>query len=235
MTALLFLGFVGAVAVTVALVLRVGLSGRSWFAAVGLLALWLIYVGTLSWSGIIADPARRPPAILYIIGPVMLFVFLVAVRSKAAGRFAAAVPLGLLIGLQVFRIGVELFLHQLWGEGLVPRMLTYAGANVDIWIGLSAPLVAWLATRGLTGLRVAQVWNVAGLLALANVILRSALTSPGPLHMIDAEVVNSAIGSYPYTFIAGFLAPLAITLHVLALRAIASRRTTPNRMKELHA
>jgi len=48
-----------------------------------------------------------------------------------------------------------LFLHQLYGEGIVPRMLTYEGANVDIIIGLTAPLAAWASTRGKIGLRLA--------------------------------------------------------------------------------
>ena len=69
--------------------------------------------------------------------------------------------------------------------------------------------------------------RVVGLIALANVIVRSALTSPGPLHLLDAEVVNRAIGTFPYTFIAGFLAPLAVTLHVLALRSISARLALP--------
>jgi len=30
------------------------------------------------------------------------------------------------------------------------------------------------------------------------------------------------MGMFPYTFIPGFLAPLAVTLHVLAIRAIAT-------------
>ena len=34
---------------------------------------------------------------------------------------------------QCFRIGVELFLHQLWMDGLVPQMQIFEGANVDIY------------------------------------------------------------------------------------------------------
>ena len=71
--------------------------------------------------------------------------------------------------------------------------------------------MAWLSTRGRGGLYAALAWNVIGLLALANVVVRSALTSPGPLHLLDTEVVNRAIGTFPYTLIAGFLAPLAVT------------------------
>ena len=63
-------------------------------------------------------------------------------------------------------------------------------------------------------------WNVLGLLSLANAAASAVLT--GPLKLISTEVPNLAMGMFPYTFIPGFLAPLAITLHVLAIRAIAT-------------
>ena len=58
-------------------------------------------------------------------------------------------------------------------------MLTFEGANLDILIGLTAPLAAWLATRGRGGLLAAlDLGTVLGLVSsLVNVIARSALTS----------------------------------------------------------
>jgi uncharacterized membrane protein len=107
-------------------------------------------------------------------------------------------------------------------------MLTFAGANVDIYIGVSAPLIAWLSTRGRLGMRIALLWNVLGLLALANVVTRTVLTTSGPLNLIHTEVPNLLFGKFPYMFIPGFFVPLAIVLHVLAIRAISSRLHTAN-------
>ncbi len=222
-TATLFLVFVAAVATGVEGIVAWRLPAR---AAVGIgiaLSLWLTWVGVLGWSGAIADATRRPPAILAIAVPVFVFVLFAVVRSRSAGRLVLTVPLPILIGAQAYRVAVELFLHRLWIEGLSPRMLTYDGANVDLWIGASAPVAAWLSTRGRGGERVALAWNVVGLFSIANVVVRSVLTSPGPLRLLDTDVVNRVAGSFPYTFIPGFLAPLAITLHVLALRSIAAR------------
>lgn len=234
-TATLFLAFVAALALLVVFVAAWRFRARTATAIAIGLPLWLAYVGALSWSGLIADTTLRPPAIFYVVGPVVLFVMIVMVRSKAGGRLALAVPLWALLGLQVYRIGVELFLRQLWAEGLVPRMLTFEGANVDLWIGITAPVAAKLSTCGRRGRQIALAWNAIGLLSLANVIVRSALTSPGPLNLIHAEVANHAIGTFPYTFIAGFFAPLAVILHVLALRSIAARRPTPAVPKGLPA
>jgi len=107
-------------------------------------------------------------------------------------------------------------------------MLTYEGGNADILIGATAPLMAWLSTKGRPGMRLALLWNALGLLSLANVAFRAMMTAPGRLNFIHAEVPNTAIGTFPFTYIAGFFAPLALALHVLAIRALRMRYMRQN-------
>jgi hypothetical protein len=95
---------------------------------------------------------------------------------------------------------------------------------VDIYIGASAPVIAWLSTRGRRGLRIALAWNALGLLALTNVVVRAVLTAPGPLNLLHTEVPNRMMGTFPFLLIPGFFVPLAVVLHVLAIRAINSQR-----------
>lgn len=203
-------------------------AGFRWLprrAATGLalgLAAWLGWVALLAASGMLADTARRPPAVLYLAAPLGILLLIVA--ATRLGRAAAlAFPLPLLIGAQAFRIGVELLLHTLWKDGLVPRMLTFEGANLDILVGLTAPLAAWAVTRGRPGMLAALGWNLAGLALLGNVVLRAVLTAPGPLNLIVTEVPNRLPGLFPYAWLPGFLAPLALVLHVLAIRALRRR------------
>ncbi len=223
MIAKLFLGFVALMAgIAVALVARY-MSGRSalWLAA-GLLV-WFIYAGLLGYLGIIQNTTMRPPGIALIIVPVLVCLFLfivIVVRSDAGARLALAFPLWIILGTQSFRVGVELFLHRLWIDGLVPKMLTFKGANVDIYIGASALVIAWISTRGRLGMKLALAWNVLGLLALTNVVIRAVLTAPGPLNLIRTEVPNRMMGTFPFLFIPGFFVPLAVVLHVLAIQSI---------------
>jgi hypothetical protein len=223
MTAAAFLVGTGLLALLVVLTAGRYLGASAARFALAGLGGWLVYVGTLSAVGVVSNPALKPPGVLYILIPLIAFVALFAARSKRGGAVAQALPIGLLMGAQVFRVGVELGLHRLWQQGLVPKLMTFEGGNVDIFIGLSAPVVAWLMYRGKIGWRVAITWNVLGLLALVNVIVRSALTAPGPLNFIHSEVPNLAIGTFPYTCIAGFFAPLAVMLHVLSIRHLRSR------------
>ena len=198
MTPTLFLGFLALMAALVVALSARYLKGPTAFAIGVGLFIWLIYVGLLGYLGVIGNATMRPPGIAFIFVPVVLFLvfFIVRVRSSAALAF----PLWIILGMQSFRIVVELFLHQLWIEGLIPRMLTFAGANVDIYIGASAPLIAWLSTRGRLGMRLALLWNVLGLLALANVVTRAVLTTSGPLNLIHAEVPNLMFGKFPFMF-----------------------------------
>ncbi|SHG78133.1 hypothetical protein [Bradyrhizobium erythrophlei] len=219
MTAQMFLTYLVFVVAAVIGVSAAYLPRQMTFAIIAGLAIWLAYVGLLSALGYVRDPSLRPPGIVWLVGPFLLFVVFV-VRSNMGAWVAAAIPLWLILGFESFRIGVELLIHRLREDGLVPKLLTYAGGNVDMFVGLSAPIIAWIATRERPGLRLAMGWNVLGLLSLANVATSSMLT--GPLKLISTQVPNVAMGFFPYSFIPGFLAPLAVTLHVLAIRAIAT-------------
>ena len=229
MVAILFVGFVGlVVAIAAALIARY-LNRRTAFGVLAGLSVWFAYVGLLAYFGVVRNVKMRPPGTAFLLLPIVLFLLVSIVfflRSSAGAYIALAFPLWILLSAESFRIGVELFLHQLWIDGVVPKMLTFEGANVDIYIGLSAPLIAWLSTRGRWGMGFSLIWNLLGLLALSNVVIRAVLTSPGPMNLIHAEVPNRLFGTFPFLFIPGFFVPLAVVLHLLAIRALRSRLHT---------
>jgi hypothetical protein len=227
LTSILFLGFVAFMTTVAGAIVARYLNRTAAFTFLGCLSVWFSYAGLLGHFGVIRNITTRPPGVIFLVGPVALFlaVSVVPVLGSTTGkRIALAFPLWILVGLQCFRIGVELFLHQLWIDGLVPKMLTFAGANVDIYIGASAPLIAWLTTRGRVGVNIALAWNFLGLIALANVVARALLTAPGPLNLIHAEVPDRMFGTFPFLFIPAFFVPLGVVLHVLAIRSILSRQ-----------
>ena len=215
MTAALFLAFVAAVAAgVVAAAARYG-SGRAAVAVAAGLAAWFACALAISLGD---GAAAHPPRV-----GVPVAVFLVVFVVGFSGRVAAAVPLRLVLAAQAFRVGVELLLHRMWVDGVIPRTLTFAGANVDVYVAATAPLAAWVATRGRAGLWAAAAWNVAGLLALANVVARAVVAAPGPLHRGGAEVPNLMFGTAPYSLVPAFFVPVAVALHAVALRAIGRR------------
>lgn len=219
----LFLLYVGTIATIVAVTLARTLSTRGAVAGLGFLTLWLGYATALGYAGVVGNQSLPVPGVFILVAPIVVFVSIVLVRSLVGGHLASRIPLALLIGLQAFRIGVELTLHRLWELGSVPKLMTLGGSNIEILIGLSAPLFAWIATRGSGGRRIALLWNVVGFASLLNVAARAVLTAPGPLNIVHGDVLNTALGTFPYTFIPGFMAPLAMMLHVLTFRALRVR------------
>ncbi len=218
-----FLGYLAFMATLVAAVLVRYLPKTALLPVLGGFAAWLAYAGGLGYLGVIGDQSLGVPGPALLVVPVFTFVALFVARSPTAKHAALSIPLWILLGAQTFRVGVELFLHRLWLDGMAPRMLTYAGANFDMIVGLSAPIAAWAYWRGRIGERAALAWNIAGLAMLANVALRATLTAPGPLNFVHGEIPNTAIGTFPFTYIPGFFAPLALVLHVLAIRALRAR------------
>lgn len=219
----LFVGYVAFVVVCIALLLSRYLATKSLLLSLGVLAAWLVYGGVLGNAGVVGDASMRPPGPAFLLVPVFLFVALFLARSSAGERLALSIPLWIILAAQAFRVGVELFLHQLWLAGMAPRMITYAGGNWDIVIGLSAPVIAYLYAQQRIGDRLVLAWNILGLATLANVALRALLTAPGALNFVKAEIPNTAIGTFPFTYIPGLLAPLALVLHVMAIRALRAK------------
>lgn len=219
----LFVGYLAFVVVCIALLLSRYLPTKALLLSLGILAAWLVYGGVLGYAGIVGDASLRPPGPAFLLVPVFLFVALFLARSSAGEQLALSIPLWIILAAQAFRVGVELFLHQLWLAGMAPRMITYAGGNWDIVIGLSAPIIAYLYAQQRMGDRLVLAWNILGLATLANVALRALLTAPGVLNFVKAEIPNTAIGTFPFTYIPGLLAPLALVLHVMAIRALRAK------------
>ncbi|WP_414517452.1 hypothetical protein [Nostoc sp. PCC 9305] len=210
----LFLLLSGLIAIVIIGIFSRYLEGRVRITLIAIFISWLLYAGTLGYKGIIAS-IIPPGPVLLLIPVVLLAIFLV--RYPGVKEFASKIPAWLLIGLQGFRVFVEIALYELYQNRLVPLMLTFEGSNFDIFVGLSAPLVAWLYTSRRINDSVVRLWSIMGIVLLTNVIIRSLLTFTG---IIKTEIPNLGIGIFPFTFLPGLLAPFAMYLHIIFLRSL---------------
>jgi len=221
--AAIFLVFTVAVAIATAALLIFALRGAARIAYLSGLASWLTFTGGVGVASSVFHVALPVPLLALLAGPSFTLALAVALSPLGRG-LALQVPMWALMGLQTFRLGIELSLYPLAKQGLIPEVATFLGGNIDILFGLTAPVMAWLAVRGRAGPAVILTWNVLGILSVCNAGARSALTAPGALHLIHTAVANQAMGLFPYTFIPAFLAPLALMLHIVAIRAALGRR-----------
>ncbi len=190
--------------------------------------LWLGITGFVAASGLLRDYDAFPPPMLRVFVPGVVLVSVAAFTGFGA-RLVGGLGWGVLIGFQAFRIPTELMLSSLYQSGKLPIQMTFHGANFDMLSGLSAIVVAWLAARGKIGLRGILVWNVAGLLLLANIVTIAVLSMPGRLRVFMNEPVNSLVFGWPFIWLPAWLVLAALFGHLLVFRKLWAehRAATP--------
>jgi hypothetical protein len=192
-------------------------------AAVALVG-WLALTAVLAERGFFEDFQSLPPRMLLGVGLPLLTILAFTVSRRVAPLLAAVPPVWL-VAAQTFRIPVEIVLWQLAVAGVIPELLSFHGRNVDILVGLTAPVVAYACfVRRAWPARVAVWWNWAGIVILLNVVVHVQLSAPTPWRIYETDPPATFIADWPYIWLPAFLVPLAWLLHALSLRQLRSRR-----------
>jgi hypothetical protein len=195
---------------------------RNGGVAVAVLLAWLALTAVLAAMGRLSDFTALPPRVVPFILIGNLAAIVVA-ASALGKRLAHATPIGWLIGVQVFRVAVEVTLALLYHSGVVPVQMTFEGRNWDILVGLTALPVAWLAGHGRLPRPWLLGWNLLGLGLLANIVVISILSMPTPLRAFPEGPANTFIATAPYIWLPTVLVPTALGAHLLAFRHLLTR------------
>ncbi len=188
------------------------------------MALWVALALGLAGGGVLRQFAVKPPPLLLLVaGAVALLAW--ATTRPVATRLLQHTPRAWPVALQTLRVPIELMLFGLYTAGRMPVHLTLEGRNVDVLVGLSAPVVAWLVHTGRLGARALAVWNVASLACLANIVGMSITTMPGPLQRPWPGVSNVVVTEVPFVLLPALLVPVALFGHVLSLRQLRAEST----------
>lgn len=179
---------------------------------------WLIYIVVLTNSGALANTGLPPRIPILVVFPVFIFIGWLF-TSKRNSELIAAVPDGLPVYLQSFRIVVELLLLEAYRQHVLPRSATFEGYNFEVVTGITAVVVGYIGyTRALLPKWVLLTWNITGLATLAIVvfIIISHAYLPGLWH--DNEQFSMKdFATLPYMLLAGFLMPLAVFMHIMSI------------------
>ena len=185
---------------------------------------WLALTGMLAERGFFDDFQSIPPRLVLALGPPLL-TLLAVTFSRRIAPLLAALPPAWPVAAQTFRIPVEIVLWRLAVAGVIPELLSFTGRNVDILVGLTAPVVAYACfVRRAWPARVARWWNWAGIVILLNVVVHAQLSAPTPWRLFETDPPTTFIADWPYIWLPDFLVPLAWLLHAVSLRQLRSRR-----------
>jgi hypothetical protein len=228
----LFLALVAALAALFATFMRRAIQreggGRLRGTLTGLLLLgaWLGISGVLASRGAVSDFSRLPPPFMLMASAYFLATLALAF-SPLGTKLAAHAPLAGLVGYQVFRLPLELWLHAQYQAGVLPVQMTFLGLNFDIATGITAPLLALWIARGGAPRALVLAWNCLGLALLAVVVSIAVLSTPSPLRAFANDPSVTFVAQHPFVWLPTFLVQAALLGHVLVFRRLARDRRSP--------
>src|SRR6476646_7838851 len=139
--------------------------------------------------------------------------------SPALRRAVEAASLPAVIGVQFYRALGVLFIILL-AQGQLPAHFAAPAGWGDIFVGLTAPLVALALIRRTAGARaLAVAWNLFGLLDLVVAVgMGTGVLAPYLMPELGSRVPSAAaMGVFPLILVPTFAVPLSVILHVTAL------------------
>ena len=190
-----------------------------------LLGSWLFYVYLVSTLGLLQGFELPPRVLIFFFIPTLVGITFF-IRKYRNHSLMNALPKSWAIYFQSFRIFVELIIWKTYLAGTFPVSMSFEGYNYEILVGLSAPIIAYLVfNRKILSEKIAIAWNFVGLFVL-SIIIGIAVTSAyfPQLWGASNSLIGIEFGLFPYTLLAGFLAPMAIFMHILSLSQLFKRK-----------
>jgi hypothetical protein len=198
-------------------------SARAWSTAAAVVAIWIALPAILAARGALDSYAPLPTLGLAIMLLVTAGTIALAF-GWFGGKLLAAAPLAAIVGFQAFRLPLELLLHRLHSQGVIPVQMTYSGMNFDIATGVSALVLALALHRRRCPTWLLMAWNLVGLALLINIVAVAVLSSPVPFRYFTDPPANLLPSTFPYVWLPTFLVQAALFGHLLVFRALRLKR-----------
>ncbi len=209
-------------------VVWVGMLGRSGAARVGALAIGAVLIlaitAVAAATGVLSRFDVTPPPMAMLILSVLALSLVIGLGPIGRGA-AGAVPLMTLVGVQAFRLPLELLMHHAAEVGVMPREMSYSGYNFDIVTGAGALALFAAARLGLSVPRaLIWIWNLWGFACLGIILVVAVLSSP----MVrffgdDPRHLNTWVLFFPYVWLPAVLVTIAMSGHIVVTRALLQK------------
>lgn len=185
------------------------------------ISLFLLLQGGLAYAGFYLEGNyTKPPRLMLSAFPTILVILVLFFTTKGRA-FIDDLPLKPITYMQTIRILVEMCLYWLFLAKVVPEVMTFEGSNQDVWVGVTAPIVAYIAfQKGAIKKTLLLVWNIIGFLILMNIIIHGTLSAPTLMQQFGFEQPNIALLHFPFVWLQSFVAPLALLGHLISIRQL---------------
>jgi len=68
------------------------------------------------------------------------------------------------------------------------------------------------------------LWNIVGLLVLANIVVVAVLSTPYPFRYFMNEPGNTIVFNFPFVWLPSFVVPFALLLHLISIRRLIAKK-----------
>jgi hypothetical protein len=179
---------------------------------------WLAITLWVSASGVLGHFERQPPPMLFLVAAVFVLAGWLAFSwvGDLVVRHTSWVAL---VGLQGFRLPLELLMHRAYVEGIMPVQMSYSGRNFDILTGLTAIVLALALARLRVPRWVIAAWNVLGTVLLVNILV-IAIASMPMFHRFGMDRLNVWVAEPPFVWLPAVLVLTALAGHLLMFRKL---------------
>src|SRR5277367_2715775 len=198
-----------------------GKAVRGSKAAIAGSIVWMCIQSAVALSGFYLVTNTLPPHFLVAVAPPLLFIAGLFLTS-AGRRFLDTMDLKWCVLFHTIRIFVEINLYWLFLYKQVPALMTFEAGNLDILVGLTAPLIWWAFSRGHVGKRGLLIWNSVSLLSVLNAFARAILSAPFRFQRFAFDQPTIAILSFPFILLPAFIVPAALLCHLVIFRKLSS-------------
>jgi hypothetical protein len=191
-----------------------GKAVRGSKTAVVVSLLWMCVQSAVALSGFYLVTNASPPHFFLVVAPPLLVIaglFL----TVAGRRFLDRMDLKWCVLLHSIRILVEINLYWLFLYKQVPALMTFEAGNLDILVGISAPIIWWAYGGGHIGRRGLLIWNSICLLSVLNAFVRAMLSAPFPFQRFAYDQPTVAILSFPFILLPAFIVPAVLLCHLV--------------------
>jgi hypothetical protein len=168
-------------------------------------------------TGFYQNIESLPPRFFLNILPTLIAI-LWLFFSKGGKELRAGFNKEKLMWIHIVRVPVELVLYGLFIAGQIPEIMTFAGNNFDIVMGLTAPAIIYFGYgKNWVSPGLIRIWHIVGLILLFNIIVTAILSAPFPFQQFGFEQPNVGILQAPFNLLAAVVAPLVLVGHFIGL------------------
>jgi len=185
---------------------------------------WTILQSILALKGVYQDTETIPPRLM-LFGVFPTLILIAGMFLSAKGKsFIDKIDLKTLTYFHSIRIPVEIVLSLLFHYGVVSVYMTFEGTNFDLFSGITAPIVAYLAFRATTNKKLLFGWNILCLFLLLNVVITAVFAFPSPFQKLAFDQPNIAVLYFPFILLPTVVVPIVLFGHLTAIRQLTNRK-----------